>query len=415
VRGSSYELDKNYTLDVYKMCVQVTTADTTRAGAEVVKHAATPLMSSLLYPILQAIDEEYLKVDLQFGGVDQRKIFMFSRDHMPKLGYKKRAYFMNPLIPGLGKSGKMSSSEPLSKIDFDDTPQTLQKKIRLAFCESPTDLAAGSSVSDAMCNGVLALAKFVVMPYLLQSSTPFLAIEGGATYRDYATLAADFEYGRLHPSKLKPAIADAITRLLQPLRDALSSTGDGYSLLCAAYPEVIKQREKDEKMAAANAKGATTVACLKIVIGVVGDKVDTVAPNLFASEVDVGNKQTMKIVSRFVAPGAKLALLANGGASFPMKGVKSDASVLFVEHGDKSEALTPPASAVAGDLVTFDDYEPAYEPEVKSKTWSKLAPRLKTDDAGVPVYVGDEDARAAFSINGTPFNASTIKNANIAK
>jgi hypothetical protein len=25
------------------------------------------------------------------------------------------------------------------------------------------------------------------------------------------------------------------------------STGDGYSLLCAAYPEVIKQREKDEK------------------------------------------------------------------------------------------------------------------------------------------------------------------------
>jgi tryptophanyl-tRNA synthetase len=28
---------------------------------------------------------------------------------------------MNPLIPGLGKSGKMSSSEPLSKIDFDDS------------------------------------------------------------------------------------------------------------------------------------------------------------------------------------------------------------------------------------------------------------------------------------------------------
>jgi hypothetical protein len=49
-------------------------------------------------------------------------------------------------------------------------------------------------------------------------------------------------------------------------------------------------------------------------VDVAGDKVDTIAPNLFASEVDVGNKQTMKIVSRFVAPNAKLVLLANSGA-----------------------------------------------------------------------------------------------------
>lgn len=28
--------------------------------------------------LLQALDEEYLKVDAQFGGVDQRKIFTFA-------------------------------------------------------------------------------------------------------------------------------------------------------------------------------------------------------------------------------------------------------------------------------------------------------------------------------------------------
>jgi len=28
--------------------------------------------------VLQALDEEYLKVDAQFGGVDQRKIFTFA-------------------------------------------------------------------------------------------------------------------------------------------------------------------------------------------------------------------------------------------------------------------------------------------------------------------------------------------------
>jgi len=58
VRGSSYQLTPAFTLDVYKMSTQVTTNEAVRAGAEVVKQQATPLLSSLLYPILQALDEE---------------------------------------------------------------------------------------------------------------------------------------------------------------------------------------------------------------------------------------------------------------------------------------------------------------------------------------------------------------------
>ena len=41
------------------------------AGADVVKASESPLMCSLLYPGLQALDEQYLDVDFQFGGVDQ--------------------------------------------------------------------------------------------------------------------------------------------------------------------------------------------------------------------------------------------------------------------------------------------------------------------------------------------------------
>ena len=32
--------------------------------------------------VLKALDEEYLKVDAQFGGVDQRKIFTFAEKVM---------------------------------------------------------------------------------------------------------------------------------------------------------------------------------------------------------------------------------------------------------------------------------------------------------------------------------------------
>ena len=69
---------RDYTLDVYRLSSLVTEHDAKKAGAEVVKQVDHPLLSGLLYPGLQALDEEYLKVDCQFGGVDQRKIFTFA-------------------------------------------------------------------------------------------------------------------------------------------------------------------------------------------------------------------------------------------------------------------------------------------------------------------------------------------------
>lgn len=50
-----------------------------------------------LFKGLQALDEEYLKVDAQFGGVDQRKIFTMSEKYLPQLGYAKRIHLMNPM------------------------------------------------------------------------------------------------------------------------------------------------------------------------------------------------------------------------------------------------------------------------------------------------------------------------------
>ncbi len=61
---------------MYKISGDTSIRDARKAGAEVVKQVSNPLVSGLLYPLLQALDEEYLKVDAQFGGVDQRKIFM---------------------------------------------------------------------------------------------------------------------------------------------------------------------------------------------------------------------------------------------------------------------------------------------------------------------------------------------------
>ena len=92
VRGSSYQNKGNYFLDVLRISSLVTAKKAKKAGAEVVKQDEDSLVSASLYPLLQALDEEYLGVDAQFGGMDQRKLFMAAAEWLPKLGYKKVGY-----------------------------------------------------------------------------------------------------------------------------------------------------------------------------------------------------------------------------------------------------------------------------------------------------------------------------------
>jgi tyrosyl-tRNA synthetase len=98
VRGRTYQLTERFTLDLYKLTTITTERNAKKAGAEVVKQSESPCLSGMLYPLLQALDEEYLECDAQFGGVDQRKIFTLAERCLPALGYTKRVHLMNPMV-----------------------------------------------------------------------------------------------------------------------------------------------------------------------------------------------------------------------------------------------------------------------------------------------------------------------------
>lgn len=76
-------------MDLYKLTSLVSEHDAKKAGAEIVKQTANAPLSGLLYPILQVLDEQYLDVDAQFGGLDQRKLFTAAKEWLPKIGYKE--------------------------------------------------------------------------------------------------------------------------------------------------------------------------------------------------------------------------------------------------------------------------------------------------------------------------------------
>src|SRR3989344_3203469 len=112
-KGIDFELDKRYTLDMYRLAALNTFDRCKRAAAGVVMFGENPKLSGFIYPILQALDEQYMDMDVQYGGIDQRKILVFARENLPKLGYKARVEVMTPMLPGLqgGKKNELQGKK----------------------------------------------------------------------------------------------------------------------------------------------------------------------------------------------------------------------------------------------------------------------------------------------------------------
>lgn len=67
------------------------------------------------------------------AAIDQDPYWRVTRDLAPKLGYYKPAQIHCRFLPGLGKGGKMSASEPETSIFTTDTPDVVKRKIWNAF------------------------------------------------------------------------------------------------------------------------------------------------------------------------------------------------------------------------------------------------------------------------------------------
>ncbi|XP_035759927.1 tyrosine--tRNA ligase, cytoplasmic, partial [Egretta garzetta] len=376
VRGTDYQLSKEYTLDVYRLSSVVTQHDAKKAGAEVVKQVEHPLLSGLLYPGLQALDEEYLKVDAQFGGVDQRKIFTFAEKYLPSLGYAKRVHLMNPMVPGLTGS-KMSSSEEDSKIDLLDRKEDVKKKLKKAFCEP----------GNVENNGVLSFIKHVLFP--LKSEFVVLREEkwgGNKTYTAYEALEKDFAEQVVHPGDLKNSVEVALNKLLDPIREKFNSP-ELKKLTDAAYPNPTKAKpvEKGTK----NSEPENVVPSrLDIRVGkVISVEKHPDADSLYVEKIDVGEPKPRTVVSGLVqfVPKEQLqdrlvVLLCNLKPQ-KMRGVESQGMVLCassVGEPRQVEPLDPPAGCCAGERVYVEGYE-AGEPDDELKPKKKVFEKLQAD------------------------------------
>ncbi|KCZ78327.1 hypothetical protein H311_00644, partial [Anncaliia algerae PRA109] len=169
-------------------------------------------LSSMIYPLMQALDEEYLNCDAQFGGKDQRKIFTFAMKYLPQLQYKKRIHLMNPMIEGLNNE-KMSSSDLFSKIEYTESKEEIFKKIKKCFCEEKSTKG-----------GLFQIIKYVILPILKIKGVEMeiKTLDNNIfIINSYDLLEKEFLAGNVHPGDLKMAVSNYLELIIQPIRDVI--------------------------------------------------------------------------------------------------------------------------------------------------------------------------------------------------
>jgi tyrosyl-tRNA synthetase len=173
---------------------------------------------------------------------------------------------MNKMVPGLA-GGKMSSSDPNSKIDFLDTPDLIKKKIKAAFCEE-------GNVED---NGILSFVEAVLIPIsqlrvdrirkgeqpvpgTIGEQKPFVgqgAPEGSVFtiprdekyggpvhYTNFDDLKRDFKEKEVHPGDLKTAVREALISLLEPIQKIFRESEEWQEIEKLAYPPPVTEVKK---------------------------------------------------------------------------------------------------------------------------------------------------------------------------
>jgi len=214
------EISKLFTITRTKRCCQIL-GRTENDGKDMPT-------ANLMYACMQCADIFFLKADICQLGMDQRKVNMLAREYAEKKaakgdgqGKKKKkkgkgetiyppVVISHHMLMGL-KEGqeKMSKSDPDSAIFMEDSEDDVRRKIKKAY--GPPGVVKGNPLLD--------YTKHLVFPKYGEFTVERSEKHGGnLVYATYEELEKDYISGQLHPGDLKPALANAINRMIHPVR-----------------------------------------------------------------------------------------------------------------------------------------------------------------------------------------------------
>jgi tyrosyl-tRNA synthetase len=202
VLGTDIQLTPKYQTEVLTLCQGITINRAIRSMDEIGRAMNNPMVSQMVYPVMQVVDIPTLNADVAIGGIDQRKIHMLAREHLPSLGYKPPICIHTPILNGL--DGQKMSSSKGNIVSVADSPEEIKKKMKKAFCPL--------GVED---NPILQVFQYNIFPRVSEISIHRPEKFGGdVEYQSYAELETAYAAGKIHPMDLKTVCGDTLTELL---------------------------------------------------------------------------------------------------------------------------------------------------------------------------------------------------------
>ncbi|KAL4603837.1 hypothetical protein ACB092_10G152400 [Castanea dentata] len=176
--------------------------------------------AQIFYPCMQCADVFFLKVlpfsllaDICQLGMDERKVNVLAKEYCDDIKRKNKPIILSHhMLPGLQEGqAKMSKSDPLFSIFMEDDEAEVNLKIKKAYC----------------------------LPGILEGNPclEYFEIErsaengGDKSFESFEELVADYESGKLHPADLKPALAKALNKILEPVREHFKNDNNAKDLL----------------------------------------------------------------------------------------------------------------------------------------------------------------------------------------
>lgn len=180
--------------------------------------------AQIMYPCMQCADIFFLKADVCQLGLDQRKVNMLAREYTTDP--IKPVIISHHMLMGMKKDQeKMSKSDPDSAIFMEDTAEDVRRKIKKAYCPE----------QEIEKNPVLDYVRYIILPAFDNQFPVTMRAEDGTestkVYTSWEQVEEDYKSNALHPSAIKPATAEAINTLLQPVRDHFNNDPYARNLL----------------------------------------------------------------------------------------------------------------------------------------------------------------------------------------
>jgi len=201
--------------------------------------------AATFYPCMQVADIFEMQLDVACAGMDQRKAHALARDVADKLKWHKPTSLHTHLLPGLAGvkrmdttqfdensilnaqiSSKMSKSIAESGIIVHDEPDAIRRKLRSAYCPE-------KGTED---NPVIEIARYIVFSWMDNLNIDRPSKYGGPiSYANPEELCTDYRVGKIHPLDLKNGVAEALIKILEPVRQEFKD-----------HPELLRKMEAME-------------------------------------------------------------------------------------------------------------------------------------------------------------------------